>query len=57
MSLSRQEIKDKICMVETDLENLRNNSSSDKKLSILSEYRDYLKDELKLLDQSQQDTQ
>jgi len=47
MSLTVQEIKEKIDMVNKDIENLRSDVGNDRKISILVDYIDYLKDELK----------
>jgi hypothetical protein len=50
MSLTSQELKDKISMVEQDIANLRKDAGNDRKISILIDYIDYLKDELKILE-------
>ena len=44
MSLTEQELLDKIAMVEKDISS---NISNIKHLNILSEYKEYLQDELK----------
>jgi hypothetical protein len=48
--LTIQELKDKIAMVDKDLLSLRSDPGNERKLSVLSEYRDYLTDELKMLE-------
>jgi hypothetical protein len=48
--LSLQELKDKIAYVEADLLQLLSEGGSDRKISALTEYKDYLKDELKNLE-------
>lgn len=53
MSLTEQELKDKIAMVEADIKRLSGQSFNDKQFSILSEYKEYLEDDLRLLQQSQ----
>ena len=52
MSLSIQELKDKIEMVEQDLDHLRKEPGSDKKLILLNQYKEYLIDELNHLEQA-----
>lgn len=48
--LSISEMKEKLAMVERDLETLRKQGSSGRKLEVLSEYRDYIKDEIRMLE-------
>ena len=47
--LTIEELQDKIAKVVIDIEALRNTGESSKKLEILSEYKEYLEDELKFL--------
>jgi hypothetical protein len=47
MTLTAQEYRDKIEMVQKDLEKLGNEGGGDRKMSMLTDYIDYLKDELK----------
>lgn len=54
-SLTVTDLKEKIAKVEVDLEALRNTGESSRKMEILSEYKTYLEDELKFLQQEQRD--
>jgi len=47
--LTVEAIKEKIKKVETDIETLRSNGSAGRQLEILSEYKDYLIDEMAML--------
>ena len=47
--LTIQELADKIKKVEKDLEELRLTGNASRKLEVLSEYKEYLEDELKFL--------
>jgi hypothetical protein len=47
MSLTIQELKDKIEMVNKDIQGLRGEPGNDHKASVLADYIEYLKDELK----------
>jgi hypothetical protein len=49
--LSIDELKEKIERVKQDLETLRMTGDASRKLEILSEYKTYLEDELKFLQQ------
>jgi uncharacterized protein YeeX (DUF496 family) len=49
-SLTIAELKDKLAMVERDLEDLRKQGESGRKLEILSEYKEYIKDEIRMLE-------
>jgi hypothetical protein len=51
--LSISELKEKIERVKQDLESLRLTGDASRKLEILSEYKKYLEDELKVLQQEQ----
>lgn len=53
--LTVTDLKEKIAKVEVDLEDLRNTGESSRKMEILSEYKTYLEDELKFLQQEQRD--
>ncbi len=50
MSLTISELKEKIAKVELDLEELRRTGDSSRKTEVLTEYKNYLKDELKILE-------
>jgi hypothetical protein len=47
MTLTAQEYRDKIEMVKKDIEKLESIGGGDRKMSILNDYIEYLKDELK----------
>jgi len=47
MSLTAKEIKEKIDMVNADIDNMRSAMGNERKISMLIDYIDYLKDELK----------
>jgi hypothetical protein len=47
MSLTAKEIKEKIDMVNTDIDNMRSEVGNERKITMLLDYVDYLKDELK----------
>jgi hypothetical protein len=47
MTLSVPEIKEKIAMVEQDIERARSEANADMKVIALSSYKDFLLDELK----------
>lgn len=51
--LTISELKDKLAMVERDLEKLRMTGESGRKLEVLTEYKDYIKDEIKFLEDEQ----
>ena len=46
--LTLQELKEKLAMVEKDLEALRKQGESGRKLEVMSDYRDYIKDEIRM---------
>jgi hypothetical protein len=48
--LSMQDLKDKIAMVEADIIKLQGEAGNDRKSTLLAEYKDYLIDELKNLE-------
>ena len=50
MSLTIQELKDKLIMIEKDLETLRMTGESGRKLEVLAEYKEYIRDEIKFLE-------
>ena len=52
-SLTIVDLKEKIAKVVVDLEALRTTGESSRKLEILSEYKSYLEDELKMLQREQ----
>ena len=47
----KEEYEEKISLIDKDIERLRKEAGSERQLSALIEYRDYLKDELKQLDE------
>jgi hypothetical protein len=53
MSLSIEQLKEKIAAVESDLTNLRADHGNDRKISTLADYIAYLKDDLRFLEQEQ----
>jgi hypothetical protein len=53
--LTIAELKEKIERVKQDLEKLRLTGDASRKLEILSEYKTYLEDELKVLQKEQRD--
>ena len=48
--LTIQELKEKVSMVNKDLESLRGEPGNDRKIAVLTEYRDYILDEIKFLE-------
>jgi hypothetical protein len=50
MSLTIQELKDKFTMIEKDIETLRLTGESGRKLEVLAEYKEYIRDEIKFLE-------
>jgi len=50
MSISIQDLKDKLEMIDRDLAKLKLEPFNDKKISILSEYREYIEDEIRMLE-------
>jgi hypothetical protein len=49
--MNAQELKDKIAMVEADIASLSSQGQSERRLEVLHEYIDYLKDELRMVQQ------
>lgn len=49
MSLTTDVLKEKIAKVVQDIEELRLTGDSSRKIEVLSEYKSYLEDELKVL--------
>lgn len=47
--LTIQELKEKIAMVEKDIERCHNNVGAIKKFEVLTEYKKYLEDELQFI--------
>lgn len=50
MSLTIQELKDKFVMIEKDIETLRLTGESGRKLEVLTEYKEYIRDEIRFLE-------
>ena len=48
--LTISELKEKLKIVEIDLQSLRDTGTSSRKLEVLSEYRAYIEDEIKFLE-------
>jgi hypothetical protein len=48
--LTAEQLKDKIEQVEVDIKKMQGEPGNDRKISILLEYKDYLNDELKALE-------
>jgi len=53
MTLTAKELKEKIARVEQDLQNLSEESGSIQAVSTLSSYKEYLEDELRILEQAE----
>ena len=49
--MTEQELKDKIAMVEADIASLNSQGHGERRLEVLHEYIDYLKDELRMVQQ------
>ncbi len=47
--LTTQELEDKIKMVQKDIDGLMSTGGAGRKLEVLSEYKQYLEDELRIL--------
>jgi hypothetical protein len=47
--LTTQELEDKIKMVQKDIDGLMSTGGAGRKLEVLSEYKQYLEDELRML--------
>jgi hypothetical protein len=50
MSLTVQELKDKLVMIEKDIEALRLTGESGRKLEVMAEYKEYIRDEIRFLE-------
>lgn len=50
MSLNKEELLEKIKIVEADLQKLHGSGADSRKLEVLSDYKSYLQDELKMLE-------
>lgn len=50
MSLNKEELLEKIKIVEADLQKLHSSGADSRKLEVLSDYKSYLQDELKMLE-------
>lgn len=48
--LTVSELKEKLKIVDIDLQSLRDSGTSSRKLEVLSEYRAYIEDEIKFLE-------
>lgn len=53
-ALTIQELKEKLSMIDKDIESLRGEAGNDRKLAVLNDYRDYIKDEIKFLENENQ---
>lgn len=47
--LTIEDLKEKLKVIDQDLETLRSMGDTGRKLGVLTEYRDYIKDEIKFL--------
>lgn len=47
--LTIQELEEKLKMVDKDLDTLRQSGNASRKLEVLSEYKSYLEDELRMM--------
>lgn len=45
-----QELKEKLSMIDKDIERLRSSGADLRHITILGEYKDYIKDEIKFLE-------
>jgi hypothetical protein len=50
MSLTKEELLEKIKVVEADLQKLRSDGADARKLEVLGDYKVYLQDEIKMLE-------
>ena len=48
--LTIKELKEKLAMVDRDLEELKKQGEGGRKLEVLSEYKEYIKDEIRMLE-------
>jgi|688.fasta_scaffold125537_4 hypothetical protein len=51
MSLTIKELTEKITKIDDDITKLRNEVGSERKISVLADYKEYLNDEIRLLKQ------
>jgi hypothetical protein len=51
MSLTIKELTEKITKIDDDITKLRNEVGSERKISVLSDYKEYLNDEIRVLKQ------
>lgn len=51
MSLSTSELKEKISKIDEDIIKLRSEVGSERKISVLNDYKEYLKDEVRMIEQ------
>jgi hypothetical protein len=49
-NLTVEQLQDKLEQVDSDIKKMQSESGLDRKVAVLIEYRDYLKDELKSLE-------
>lgn len=48
--LTIADLKEKLTMIDKDLAKLRSEPGNDRKLQVLTEYREYIQDEIKMLE-------
>ncbi len=51
MSLTEEQLRERITRVDEDMKNLRSSGADEKKIFTLIQYKEYLQDELKQLEQ------
>ncbi len=51
MSLTKEQLEERIKRVDEDMKRLRSTGADEKKMFALAQYKDYLQDELKILNQ------
>jgi len=51
MSLTLKDLTEKIAKIDEDITKLRNEVGSERKISVLADYKEYLNDEIRMLKQ------
>ena len=51
--LTIQELKEKLAMIDKDIERLRSSGADLRHITVLGEYKDYIQDEIKFLENEQ----
>lgn len=52
MSLSTTELKEKISKIDEDIIKLRSEVGSERKIAVLNDYKEYLKDEVRMIERN-----